>query len=206
MFALADCNNFYATYDRTYLDGKNYYNSSNQLLTPGTDYTVGAAISTSGIKQKNVVGAYLDSAEAAAINPDYIIVEGLANDITKSVTLGDTIEGYTGTFDTTTFAGALEDTFRRIRAKWLGAKVLFVRVHNMNSRSADAQVSYGEMALKVCKKWSIKVVDIYKEGGLNTNITAMRTSYTGSSDGTHPNTDGYLKFYIPLVTDALKSL
>lgn len=193
------------TYDKLYQAGKNYYNSKGVLLIEGTDYTVGTPIS-SGVQQDNVLSRYIDTAFSRSIKPDYIIIEGGTNDILKGVPIGEITTGYNDSFDDTTFAGALEKAICRLRNQWPDAKILYIRVHNMNSRNAEMQKIYGETALSVCKKWSIKVCDIYSDGGLNTNISLMRTSFTANEDGTHPNELGYEKFYVNPVEQALLSI
>ena len=87
---------------------------------------------------------------------------------------------------------------RSLKLNWLGAKIIYVRVHNMSSRG-NQQVLYGEMAVKICKKYSIPVVDMYNEGGLNTQMDEMTNLYTNNADSTHPNGLGYRTFYVPKV-------
>jgi len=196
------------TYDRAYITGKRYFTKSGETyteITEGVDWTAGTAITTA-IYQINNLSKYLDTAIGASITPDYVLIEGLANDISQGVTLGDIEAGYTDAYDTATFSGALENAISRIRAAWIGTKIVFVRVHNMNSRDAALQISFGDRAIAICKKWSVPYVDLYNECQLNTNITAMRTAYTDSSDGTHPNAIGYALWYKPLVEAKLLSV
>jgi lysophospholipase L1-like esterase len=59
---------------------------------------------------------------------------------------------------------------------------------------------------QACNKWSIPMLNLYEEGGLNTRLNDMIPPYTGNSDGTHPNEAGYLTFYIPQLEKKLRSL
>lgn len=53
-------------------------------------------------------------------------------------------------------------------------------------------------ARNVCDKWSIALVDIDSSGQLNTRISIMKESYTDEG-GTHPNTMGIKRFYLPKI-------
>ena len=68
----------------------------------------------------------------------------------------------------------------------------------MRSRSV-LQKEYLDKAIDICNKYSIPYVDIYNEGGLNTNIKKMNDLYTNNADGTHPNFNGYELFYVPKI-------
>ena len=54
----------------------------------------------------------------------------------------------------------------------------------------------------MCKKWNIYIVDLYGNGQLNTIIDGYK-KYTKNEDGTHPTTEGYLKYYIPQILNAI---
>ena len=138
---------------------------------------------------------------------DVILVEGQTNDITSSSSptpLGAISDSYTEEFDTQTFSGALENVFKQLKIKYLGALVIYIRVHQMDSRNSDLQKQYGERAIEIAEKWSVPVCDLYKSGGLNSKIPQMKQQFTltnkvPTGDGTHPNSDGYLKYYYPKI-------
>src|SRR5699024_1755390 len=125
--------------------------------------------------------------------------------------IGEISDGYDLPEEVNTFSGAFEELIYKIRNEWIDSKIVYVRVHNMSSRD-DRQVLFGERAIEICRKWSIPVVDIFNEGQLNTHIDEMKRIYTvdtyetGEGDGTHPNTEGYRKFYVPLIESKLKSV
>lgn len=75
----------------------------------------------------------------------------------------------------------------------------------MASRDVALQKLYGEKALEICEKWSVPVVDLFKNGQLNTNINVM-LAFTNNNDKTHPNRLGYDMFYIPLIENKLNSI
>ena len=192
------------TYDRQYKGDKNYYSTSKTLLVEGTDYNVGDKLSTA-IYQENTISSQLDEAFDRGIFPDYILINGLTNDLNYSE-IGEIEDGYEGGYNKLTLAGGLEDALYRIRNKWSNAKILFVLPHKMPSSANVPIDSFVKMVKDVCKKWSIKYVDMYNYGGLNTRIPTLRTQYTFSSDGIHPNMKGYESFYIEMIESALANL
>ena len=143
----------------------------------------------------------LITANIAGLN--YIFICGMTNDF-NTATLGTLTDGYASTIDNTTFIGALEYIFRALKDAYPAAKVIFVRPHNMGSRPYDKQIQFGEGLLDTANKYSIPVVDVYKDGTLNTNFSSMYqytnpTESQPAGDRTHPTNAAYSKFYIPLV-------
>ena len=170
------------------------------------DYSNGGA--TIGMTEDNNILTQLDNAIASGVVPDYVIFDGGTNDISPSynVPLGAISDDYQGiTYDTTTFCGGLEQILKKIRNTWINTKIIYVRVHNMASRDVALQKLYGEKALEICEKWSVPVVDLFKNGQLNTNINVM-LAFTNNNDKTHPNRLGYDMFYIPLIENKLNSI
>ena len=142
-------------------------------------------------------------------NVDYVIFDGYINDcqieniINK---LGDVSLYYSSNYDTSTLCGQLEDMLRYTLNKFTKAKIIYIMVHTMNSRDNEIVKKVHEKVKLICKKWGVAIVDLYEEGGLNTYITHHRTNYTSNSDGTHPNLDGYLKYYIPMINNVLQNI
>lgn len=63
----------------------------------------------------------------------------------------------------------------------------------------------------VCQKWSISHVDIYRYGQINTCIDEMRKKYSYDTaycltdgNGTHLNAQGYERWYLPEIEDAMR--
>jgi lysophospholipase L1-like esterase len=140
---------------------------------------------------------------------DYIIINGGVNDVqiedinTKYGTLS---EYYGGGISDTTFVGALELMLKAAKVKWLGKKIVYILVHDMSTRDKTKLDTIVDLTKQACNKWSIPILNLYEEGGLNTRLNDMIAPYTGNSDGTHPNEAGYLTFYIPQLEKKLRSL
>ena len=145
--------------------------------------------------------------------PCVVLIDGQTNDINyvsgseePQQALGTVTTSYTSFSSNENFCGGLEKIFSDIKKVWTDVPIIYIRVHKMMSRKAEWQESYGEKAIQICKKWSVKVVDIYGEGGLNTLIKEHKI-YTGNNgDYTHPNREGYDKFYIPMIENAMMQL
>lgn len=157
----------------------------------------------------NQVNSALSDSTAA----DYILLNGLTNDanVTPEDRKGVISEGYESTLDLNTFAGSFENLVKTLIINWMGSKIIYIRPHNMSSRDSR-QILYGDLAVDICKKWSIPFIDMYNEGGLNTHIPQMKRLYTldtyntGLGDGTHPNQEGYGKFYVPRIESKMRNV
>ena len=140
---------------------------------------------------------------------DYIIFNGLTNDVSSSPDWGTISEGYDGPFDVNTFCGGFESCCSLLKNNWIDSKILFVAVHKMCSRDTGGQERLQALAKEMCNKWSIPYVDLYNEG-LNTYLTSMKDRFTanesGVPDGTHPNALGYKTFYVNAIESKLKNI
>jgi lysophospholipase L1-like esterase len=141
--------------------------------------------------------------ENPSVTPEYILLEGGANDILYA-SLGTKTSGYEDTWTTTEFCGGLESIINTLKINYPSSKLVFVCVHNNYARDLTDQTTYYEKTVGILKKWSVPYVDIFREGGLNTWITIMRSTYTDT--GTHPNELGYNLFYVPLIETKMKAI
>nr|DAN85734.1 MAG TPA: GDSL like Lipase Acylhydrolase [Caudoviricetes sp.] len=145
--------------------------------------------------------------------PCIVLIDGQTNDINyvsgsekPQQALGTITTSYTSFSSNENFCGGLEKIFSDIKKVWTDVPIIYIRAHKMMSRKVEWQESYGEKAIQICKKWSVKVVDIYSEGGLNTLIKEHKI-YTGNNgDYTHPNREGYDLFYIPMIENAMMNI
>ena len=167
------------------------------------DYANGGA--TIARRETNNILDQLQTAISSGIQPDYIVFNGGTNDIVvdKNIELGTMTTAWSGqAIDETTYIGGMESMCKKIKTTFPNAKVIWVRVHNMGSRDYNKQIEYGEAGVKVCEKWGVVVVDLFKNSNLNTNINTM-WQFTSNNDGTHPNEPGYLEFYVPQIESKL---
>ena len=167
------------------------------------DYAVGGATITTST---NDILTQIEKAKNDKKTADYILFDGFTNDINNGAVkeLGKISDGYSQTKDINTFSGAFEEICFRLKSYWKGIPIFYVCVHKMSSRDTELQNTYSTRAKTLCERWSIPVIDIYREGGLNTYIADYKTLYTNNADGTHPNELGYNTFYVPLIEKNLK--
>lgn len=208
-------------------DGNNYYGIGDILAERNgmklSDYSEGgatisfrqdkASASDEWSKGQNIQYQATKMLTNETEKPCVVLIDGQTNDINyvsgseePQQALGTVTTSYTSFSSNENFCGGLEKIFSDIKKVWTDVPIIYIRVHKMMSRKVEWQESYGEKAIQICKKWSVKVVDIYGEGGLNTLIKEHKI-YTGNNgDYTHPNREGYDKFYIPMIENAMMQL
>lgn len=171
------------------------------------DFAVGGA--TLGETDSNNITTQITNAISKSITPNYILIEGLANDIASyNVPIGNLTSSYNGNYDKTTTAGGLEWIIYTLKTNYPSAKIAFVSVHKMSSRDYAKQVERQGLCVDVCKKWSIPIIDIFNRGNLNTFLPEYHkfthpTESQPNGDRTHPNQLGYDTFYLPLIYETL---
>ena len=150
----------------------------------------------------NVVADYTSSAFLCEV--DYIIFDGGANDMVtdKLSELGSLSEYYGNEVTTDNFTGAFETLIRNLQTTFPNAKLIYFTNHHMPTRNKVNMDTYFNRAKDIMQKYGIEVVDIYSMSGLNTCIGTQHEKYC--PDQTHPNKEGYLKFYTPYIVDAMK--
>jgi len=145
---------------------------------------------------------------------DFVILEGGINDYFNGIPMGAITADFDDAIDNTTFYGALESIFRQAIPRFTVAKILFVVNHNANviastdngTGSGRTFEVYYQAILAVCKKYGIDVVDLYKNSGMITFYTAVKNTYTNTSDGVHPNLAGYKKYYVPPIEYKMREI
>lgn len=136
---------------------------------------------------------------------DYIIIEGGVNDYYNRATeqIGEMSDNYDGEYNTSTFAGALEQIFYDVNKKWNGIKIGFI----VTFKTSDVSEwdTYMALAKKICEKWSIPYIDLFNHGRLNFRIEQMKKDYSYLQGGLHPNVYGY-RIITPMIENWLKSI
>lgn len=92
--------------------------------------------------------------------------------------------------------------------KWAGKPIIYVIEHRMtldNTTYGQYYLKLHEAIVKVMNKWGISIADLFNDcPSLNCN-EGYKTKYT-TGDGTHPNYEGYERFYVPRVYAEIKKL
>ena len=172
------------------------------------NYAVGGARLTakpSGASYHSVV----DNLGSLPTDGDLYCFEGGINDFWTPKTLGTFSKtDFTGTLDTNTICGALETIFRYALTNFVGKPICFVITHKIQSTAYVANANgntfedYRNAMVGICQKYSIPYYDAFSESGLNGWNTAQNNAYltantNGTGDGTHPNEEGYKRYYVP---------
>lgn len=149
------------------------------------------------VDEAHHIAKQVRNAIAANIKPDIIIFNGGTNDIGGQIPIGTMSEVYTRPNTESYFADGFETVAYLLMTNFVGVPMIYMRAHNMSSRSYAGQISYGELGNQIAEKWGIRTVDMYKR--MNTQLADYRTAYL--ADYTHPNAAGYNKYYIPAIED-----
>lgn len=172
----------------------------------GNDYAISGA-SIAYYSDRSHIVKQIQDAIAAGITPDYIIMNGGINDVTFNV-LGDVAADYNYMANGfASFSAGLEYCFGLLKTTFPTVPLIYIWVHHMPSRKQPEQLAHHDRALEICEKWSVPVVDMYKDGGMNTMLTSHLQNYTfypTENSGTHPNGAGYELFYVPPVVDEIR--
>jgi lysophospholipase L1-like esterase len=169
-----------------------------------TNYAINGASVQGSTGGYNITNQITDASQTV---PDFIVVDGMTNDLASSTDLGQLTDSYSSNdFDLTTYYGALENELYTLRNKYMTANIIYVIQHRMPTRNKAAQDSFVDATLKTCAKWSIPVVNIYDDGQINCYLDNMRNAYsynnegeTSGGNGTHLTGTGYNKWYAPII-------
>jgi lysophospholipase L1-like esterase len=172
----------------------------------GANYSVSGA-SVAYYSDRSHIVAQIQSAISAGITPDFIIMNGGINDVTFNV-LGEVSTDFDYvSHGYGSFSAGLEYCFGLLKNTFPSVPFVYIWVHQMPSRIKADQLAHRNRAIEICQKWSIPLVDMYKNGGMNTMLTThleQFTYYPTETSGTHPNATGYNKFYVPNVVSEMK--
>ena len=178
---------------------------------------VGGATITFGIPNLNgnLRHCISDTIDDMDKNADYAIIEGGVNDAGHGVPLGHLSEKYEDEYSQTNFYGAFEHMLKHLVTRFEGKKYGYIAVHQMSVDfrvTNDPKTSYYWAARRCCEKWGVPFLDLnatlppfgfFKP---DTYLFELRKKYTYNSDGCHPNEEGYKKYYVPKITEWLKTL
>ena len=125
------------------------------------------------------------------------------------------LDDFSGPLDNSTVCGALETIFRYI--KNMDKPVVFIISHRIqgtaDSKNAmgDTFEDYHDAMVGICQKYGVPYYDAFFDSGLDGSNTEHNELYlTGNSkgepDGTHPNTEGYMLFYVSQLIEIFEKI
>ena len=133
---------------------------------------------------------------------DYVILEGGTNDAWDQGTLGTVSESFEpSSFNTNTFAGAVETAIYTAKKAFPSATVGFIIIYKMpianwqgqdimGLRDNTKMEPYMNTIIEACEKWEIPYLDLYHDAKFNNTVFKTNTK-TYLSDGIHMNSNGY---------------
>lgn len=172
---------------------------------------VGGATITSGTRSGSTDRHWIcDTIATMNENADYAIFEGGVNDaslyLSSEVALGSLSSGFTSVLDKTTFYGAMEYLCKTALTYFDHAKIGFVIVHKMTQEYVAPNGLFYKAAVECLEKWGIPYVNLNIECPPLAYVDSLKTEYTTSGDGWHPNEAGYRRFYVPKIEAWMKTL
>ncbi len=142
---------------------------------------------------------------------DYAIVEGGINDAWytgegRVMEIGTMSTGYNAELDDTTYYGAFESMLKKLVTRFAGKKIGYIAVPKiMDKFDSERNVpNFYHIALECCAKWGVPVCDLNTIVPPFTYIEKLKNAY--APDGTHPNYEGYVKYYCDPIEEWMKTL
>jgi lysophospholipase L1-like esterase len=152
---------------------------------------------------------------------DYYIFEGGTNDADRlglngigTVTEND----YGGTYDTSTFSGALETLIYKALMYYPTTKIGYIVAQKMgktNNANYANRKAFFDRAMEICKKWGIPYINLWDGSHLNPNLSSMYDDSLDVSgnidakklyvDGQHLTPTGY-DVITPIIEAWMKTL
>lgn len=146
--------------------------------------------------KRHSVSADLERMVEEYPNADFVIFDGGANDadLLGTERLGTITSGYDDVFDKDTFCGALESIFYRATRYWKGKKIGFIIAQKMGMEQEkfDGRRLYFDYAEKICIKWGIPYIDLWKGCYLNPYLPWMYDSTKTTEENGKENTGYYV--------------
>lgn len=195
-------------------------------------------------KNIGVVGATLSSSNTGIYNeivnensyvPDVVIANGGINDYMSNITLGTiptapaTTDTEANALDKSTIMGGVGYLFYQMAKKWPDAQRFFIITHKTYANSSITgylptrqntkgytQEDMHDALVAICEVYGVKVIDVYKDGMINSAFPQYRSpvawasdsttadQYMTDLDGIHPTAKGYTLCYVPFVKQALQ--
>lgn len=159
---------------------------------------------------------------ASSEEPDFIVFDGYTNDAygpaasdsfnssgsNPDVTqhLGVIQSSGAESFDNTTFCGAFEEILYTMKNKWPNSKIVYVTIHKSGARDFEIQTQLHDLAVEMCEKWGVEVVDMFNDCDLDTRDPEQMAKYIINGAGSHPNVVCCEEYYVPMIVDKMTEL
>jgi lysophospholipase L1-like esterase len=120
-------------------------------------------------------------------------MHGGVNDAWDSASVGVMTDSYDpADFDTSTYAGGLENLFYYVTTEHPDAKLGYIfnfATPSFNTGRIANMTEYYTVAKQICEKWNIPYLNMYEDSSITTELKTNTTEHL--SDLLHPDTSGY---------------
>jgi lysophospholipase L1-like esterase len=126
-----------------------------------------------GVEGKHKIGGNLAEIKSEQPNLDYLILEGGTNDsdLVGAERLGSfESDNKSGTYDETTFSGALEKLLYNAVTLFPYAKIGFIVAHTQDT-STSTRSAFFDRTVEICEKWGVPYIDLRKCAHLDYRLT-----------------------------------
>jgi len=164
----------------------------------------GASCSTTR-PSKRIVSQLMSNGDRAF---DYVILHGGVNDAWDTETVGTVSEGFSPqSFDTSTFAGGLEEMFYQATRLFPNARLGYIinfKAPSCTKGTVSNMSAYVAVAKQICEKWDMPYLNLYEDEEFCNNVLKVTTNEF-LPDYIHPNAAGYDLIY-PKVEEWMETL
>ena len=169
----------------------------------------GAIIATNQSENRVYINTMVEKVDP---NADFVIIQGGSNDASISTPMGTITEGFTAELDVTTYYGAFENLCKTLVTQCAGKKIGYIARHRNSPNDKFSytwlpkETNYYDPAIAVCQKWGVPILDLNRTCPPLGCIQSLREAYTQNGDGSHPNEEGYNKYYVDRIAAWMQTL
>jgi lysophospholipase L1-like esterase len=181
----------------------------NQLSSFTNNGVGGSSISDARIDTYGIITSQLEKSAGTAF--DYVIIQGGINDADTKTPAGTVTEGFDPSkFDTSTFAGGLENTFYTA-ARLYGETAAIGYVFNYAIPTAKRphvngiMEEYFVVVKAACEKWGIPYLDLFHNEQVRKDLNLSVAGAPELPDQLHVSTKGY-NIISPYISDFFATL
>ncbi len=191
----------------------NYYEGVADLLSRKyqmipIDYSKGGA--TFGYhSEREQISNQILRAVSECKTADVILINGGTNDM-RMISPGEISKDFSyGSHGRYDFCSGMEYALGLLRDNYPKTPVIYFRAHDMEFSLERNELHFGRLALEICDKWKVEVVDVFEDTDFDAHDKTICSKYTRHNkacpdgDSVHPNKLGYYKYYLPLISDRI---
>ncbi len=179
---------------------------SQRYMMVAVDYSHGG--STFGkVYNREQICAQINKAINMGETADIILINGGTNDM-RRLPAGEISSDFNyESYGSADFSSGMEYAIGLIKDNYPDTPLVYIRAHDMECSLERNELHFGNLALDICEKWEVEVVDVFNDTDFDCHKEDIKCAYTAhtekrkNGDSIHPNQLGYYKYYIPLLSE-----